>query len=104
MRGATLLLMGSAVVGIASIARSQTYALPEESVPVSLSGPGAEIVVNNCSGCHSLDYISTQPHGKGVQFWRDSVKKMITVYGAPVAPEDIEPISIALDKSHSPPG
>ena len=53
-------------------------------------------MVNNCSACHSLDYITTQPRGKGEQFWRDSVAKMVNVYKAPLSPEDADAVGAAL--------
>ncbi|KEY97937.1 sulfite:cytochrome C oxidoreductase subunit B, partial [Sphingomonas sp. BHC-A] len=49
-----------------------------------------------CSACHSLDYVTTQPRGKGAQFWQDSVGKMIKVYGAPIEPADAERIAAYL--------
>ncbi len=56
------------------------------------------MVVNNCASCHSLDYLTAQPRGKGAQFWRDSVTKMITVYKAPLSPEEAEQVSAVLAK------
>lgn len=87
---ATLLLCGA--VG----ARPVTYAPPPETVPPMLADGAGEIVVNTCSACHSLEYISTQPRGKGPQFWKDAVTKMINVYKAPIAPEDADAVTAAL--------
>jgi hypothetical protein len=53
-------------------------------------------VVDNCSACHSLDYITTQPRGKGEQFWRDAVAKMVNVYKAPLSPEDADAVAATL--------
>ena len=44
----------------------------------------------------SLDYITTQPRGKGEQFWRDAVAKMVNVYKAPLSPEDADDVGAAL--------
>lgn len=76
--------------------RPVTYALPEDRTPAELSQADAEVVVNNCASCHSLDYIVTQPRGKGAKFWRDEVTKMLTVYKALVAPEDADEIARVL--------
>ena len=70
--------------------------LPIGDTPPELADPASEVVVNNCSACHSLDYITTQPRGKGEQFWRDAVAKMVTVYGAPISPEDAAAVGAEL--------
>ena len=41
-----------------------------------------------CKACHSADYISTQPPGKGKAFWQAEVQKMIKVYKAQIAEGD----------------
>ena len=77
-----------------------TYNLPEEQ-PIELpAGEGADLTQANCAACHSLDYVRTQPRGKGAQFWRDAVTKMIKVYGAPIEPQDAETISTYLGKTY----
>jgi len=50
--------------------------------------------MNNCTACHSADYIATQPRGPQFkeEFWRAEVNKMIKVYGAPIADADIAKI------------
>ena len=69
------------------------YNLPPETAAFK-PGPHLEDVMNNCTGCHSADYISTQPRGPkfGQDFWRAEVTKMIKVYGAPIADADIPKI------------
>lgn len=66
------------------------YDLPPETAAFG-PGPNRDLVMNNCTGCHSADYISTQPRGPefGQDFWRAEVTKMIKVYGAPIADADI---------------
>ena len=39
-----------------------SYTLPDETAAFK-PGPNLELVQNNCTGCHSADYISTQPRG-----------------------------------------
>ena len=55
--------------------------------------PGAnlEVVQNNCTACHSADYIKTQPRGEKFkkEFWTAEVTKMIKVYGAPIEDADV---------------
>lgn len=93
---AALALAAAAALGSATAAWSLTCRLPVDAIPAELSQPDAQAVVANCSGCHSLDYLTTQPRGKGAQFWRDAVTKMITVYGAPIAPGEVDGITTAL--------
>jgi sulfite dehydrogenase (cytochrome) subunit B len=79
-------LSATATTGAAPIA----YALPEETAALK-PGPNLDVVRNNCTGCHSADYISTQPQGAKYKndFWQAEVTKMIKVYGAPIDPADV---------------
>jgi mono/diheme cytochrome c family protein len=96
------LAIGCALLA-AGAARSSGYRLPEER-PIRLPpGEGAELVAGYCSACHSLDYVLTQPRGKGAQFWKDSVSKMVNVYGAPVESADAGRISAYLARSFGAP-
>ena len=67
-----------------------SYKLPEETAAFR-PGPNLEVVQNNCTGCHSADYIATQPRGPKYKadFWKAEVNKMIKLYGAPVADADV---------------
>ena len=66
-------------------AKPISYNLPEETAAFK-PGPGVEFAQNNCTACHSADYIQTQPHGPKFKkdFWQAEVTKMIKVYGAPI--------------------
>ncbi len=78
-----------AVAGTSSFAVAETYTLPDETATLKKSSdPGYQKAADTCSICHSVDYISTQPPGKGKDFWTAEVKKMIGVYGAPVQEGD----------------
>ena len=94
------IILGVGALAVAASAKPREYQLPTDTVPAALAGPQSEIIVNNCMGCHSLDYITTQPRGKGAQFWRDAVNKMINVYGAPIDPADVDALTAALQQSH----
>lgn len=82
----------------AAIGRPVQYRQRADTVPAALSDAQGSVVAANCSACHSLDYITTQPHGKGAQFWRDEVAKMINVYKAPLAPADADAVAAELDR------
>lgn len=86
----TLLL---SLIGLASsaIAEPMVYQLPPETAELR-PGPGVETAAV-CKACHSADYMSTQPPGKGKAFWQAEVQKMIKVYGASIAQDDVAVIA-----------
>ena len=88
--------LGSCVLGIimaAAGAAPIAYKLPEETAAFR-PGPNLDVVKNNCTGCHSADYINTQPQGPKYKkdFWQAEVTKMIKVYGAPIEQADVSKI------------
>jgi len=98
---ALVLAAGFAALAIsvgASGAKPVTFEMPEEAVPAELADGAGEPVVAACSTCHSLEYITTQPRGKGAQFWRDAVAKMVNVYKAPLEPADADTVAEVLAK------
>jgi cytochrome c553 len=77
----------------AAAAAPIAYDLPPEAAAFR-PGPNLDVVMNNCTGCHSADYIATQPRGPKfkMDFWRAEVTKMIKVYGAPIPDADVPKI------------
>ena len=77
------------------------YKLPEETVALK-PGPNLEVVKNNCTACHSVDYISTQPRGPKFKkdFWQAEVTKMIKTYGAPISEADAKVIADYLAQTY----
>jgi sulfite dehydrogenase (cytochrome) subunit B len=71
-------------------AKPVNYKLPNETAQFK-PGPNLEIVKNNCTACHSADYVQTQPRGPKFKkdFWQAEVNKMIKVYGAQIGEADI---------------
>jgi sulfite dehydrogenase (cytochrome) subunit B len=67
-----------------------SYTLPDETAAFK-PGPNLEVAQNNCTACHSADYIQTQPRGAKFKkdFWQAEVTKMIKVYGAPIEDADV---------------
>lgn len=98
MRRLSSVLTAAALITLAGAVSAKPVSLPllPETVPAVLADSEGEVVVNNCSSCHSLEYIVTQPRGKGAQFWKDSVTKMVNVYKAPVEPADAEAVAAVL--------
>ena len=66
------------------------YTLPEETATLAPRN-NRDVVEANCTGCHSADYIKTQPHGEKFKkdFWQAEVTKMIKIYGAPIDQADV---------------
>lgn len=93
----TILLAG---IAYATAATAMSYRLPSDEPTRLLPGPDADLAAGTCAACHSLDYITTQPRGKGAQFWKDSVTKMVKVYGAPIKPDDADRIAAYLGKTY----
>jgi sulfite dehydrogenase (cytochrome) subunit B len=85
------ILAAITALGIATaLAAPLNYETPEETAAFK-PGPNLEVVQNNCTTCHSADYISTQPRGEKFKrdFWQAEVTKMIKVYGAPIDEADV---------------
>ena len=80
-----LTLATAACLGGWASAAPISYTLPDETAAFK-PGPNLEVVRNNCTACHSADYVSTQPRGPKFKkdFWQAEVTKMIKVYGAPI--------------------
>ena len=88
-----LVLPLAAVAGMAmssANAAPVSYKLPDETAAFK-PGPNLEVVQNNCTACHSADYVNTQPRGPKFKkdFWQAEVTKMIKVYGAPIDDADV---------------
>jgi sulfite dehydrogenase (cytochrome) subunit B len=65
------------------------YQTPDE-VAAFRPGPNLDVINNNCTACHSADYVNTQPPMKDRKaFWQAEVTKMIKVYGASIDDADI---------------
>jgi mono/diheme cytochrome c family protein len=96
MMNRSMLLAASVVVALAgaSFAAAQAkpvkYTLPEETATFK-PGTNRDVVMNNCTACHSSDYVQTQPRGPKFKkdFWQAEVTKMIKVYGAPIDDADV---------------
>src|ERR1700675_1276726 len=95
------LLPAVALLGLVSIPVAARAAPPLELKSVKLDlpdsdrmfpdGPGSDAINNNCLACHSADMVLDQAE-LSKQAWAAEVDKMINVYKAPVAPEDVGPI------------
>lgn len=83
--GAAVALAVVGSLAAATLAKPVTYAPPAESSTLKKTAdPGFNRAELLCVVCHSRDYITTQPPGKGKEFWTAEVNKMVTVYGAAI--------------------
>jgi mono/diheme cytochrome c family protein len=104
MQRIALLGLAATACGLAIVsvnARPVSYTLPDETAAFK-PGPNLDVMQGNCVACHSADYILTQPQGPKFQkeFWQAEVTKMITVFGAPIAPSDVPKIVDYLTATH----
>jgi mono/diheme cytochrome c family protein len=99
MRNFTCSLVILVLLTQASDAKPLTYVLPEETTALR-PGPDMETARDNCMSCHSVDYINTQPPGRGSEFWEAEVKKMIKSYHAPISEADAKAIADYLAKTY----
>jgi sulfite dehydrogenase (cytochrome) subunit B len=85
--------VAAAGLGRAVTAAPVNYKLPEETAAFK-PGPNLEVVQNNCTACHSADYVNIQPRGPKFKkdFWQAEVTKMIKVYGATIDDADVPKI------------
>jgi sulfite dehydrogenase (cytochrome) subunit B len=96
------LMVGVCSSGLVALsAKPISYKLPDETAAFR-PGPNLEAVQNNCTGCHSSDYVQTQPRGAKFKqdFWRAEVTKMIKVYGAPIDEAEIGKIVDYLTQTY----
>lgn len=98
-----MILMGLVLfAGIAALqAKPVNYKLPGETGAFK-PGRNVEVVQANCTGCHSVDYIATQPRGPKFkkEFWQAEVTKMIKVYGAQIDEADVGKIADYLAENY----
>ncbi len=68
------------------------HALAQEDKVKLKDAPERPLLVAQCSGCHSLDYIPMNAPFLDRKGWEAEVTKMIKVMGAAVADKDLPPI------------
>ncbi len=94
-------LISAAAVATFAEAKPVKITLPEETATFK-PGTNRDVVMNNCTACHSSDYVQTQPRGPKFKkdFWTAEVNKMIKVYGAPIDEADIGKIVEYLTENY----
>ena len=74
-------------------------AFSQESKVALKDGPGKD-KAQACVACHSLDYIPMNSRFLDKAGWTASVNKMINVFGAPIAKEDVDAIAGYLAQNY----
>jgi hypothetical protein len=99
------LLMAAVLAPLPGRAEAPPFTLKSVSVALPdtgrmFPGEGSAAINNNCLACHSAGMVLNQPPlSKAV--WAAEVNKMIRVYKAPVAEEDIAAIIDYLTRTKS---
>ena len=99
----TLLAAASAVLGlgVAGQALSKSIQLPPDGVQLKASSlPGYAKAQTNCVACHSAEYMLYQPPNASRPYWDAMVKRMKTVFKAPLDDADIPVIVDYLAKTY----
>ena len=77
-------------------------ALGQESKVTLKDGRGRD-TAQQCVACHSLDYIQMKSRFLDKTGWTASVNKMINVFGAPIAKDDVDAIASYLAENYGKP-
>ena len=94
MRSIAFAIIAASLTGAAAFADEE---------PVQLkAGPGLDKVQADCGACHSLDYVPMNSPYLNDAGWDAEVGKMITAFGAPIAPADAKTIADYLKKNYGP--
>ncbi len=96
---AAFVLAISVVGGLSVLAAGLKIELPADRATLR-PGPGSDLASGQCLICHSADYITTQPPGKPLAFWKAEVEKMKKVYGAPIPDDQIDPVAAYLARTY----
>ena len=85
---------------VAILAMPALATAEDESATVLADGPGRDQVQAACSMCHSLDYIVMNSPVQDQAGWDKTVKKMISVFGAPLTAEESSAIVAYLARHY----
>jgi len=73
---------------VASLTAPACATADDETTLALADGPGRDQVQAACSMCHSVDYIVMNSPIQDQAGWDKTVKKMVTVFGAPLTAEE----------------
>jgi sulfite dehydrogenase (cytochrome) subunit B len=85
----------------AAMAAPKTITLPADGVQLKPSAlPGYAKAQANCVACHSAEYMHYQPPTASRPYWDAMVKRMKTVFKAPIDDADMPAIIDYLAKTY----
>jgi sulfite dehydrogenase len=89
-------------LSVAVRAQVRSITLPAETITFRPSKlPGYELARQQCSSCHSAEYVPYQPTS-GRPYWQATVDKMVKTFGAPIPADQIPPIVDYLVATYGP--
>ena len=88
---------------LAALLLAATPALAAEEAVTLKPGPGIAAIQQNCSGCHSLDYVQMNSPFLSPDAWKAEIGKMRAAYGAAIDDEDAATIHRYLSENYGPP-
>lgn len=78
-----------------------TMDLPFEKLAYRKSDlPGYQLTLQQCSACHSPEYVIYQPTSSTRAYWQATVDKMVKVFGAPLPADQVAPIVDYLSRTY----
>ena len=101
MPGVQTYLWIALAAGTSAHAATKTIQLPADGVQFEASDlPGYLKVRASCVTCHSAEYIRYQPATAARAYWEAMVRRMKTVFNAPVEEADVNEIVDYLVKTY----
>ena len=97
----TLIVVALLAVSALAHAGSKSMVLPPDGVQLKPSSlPGYSKAQASCVACHSAEYMQSQPPTAARPYWETMVKRMKTVFKAPIDDADIPMIVDYLAQSY----
>jgi mono/diheme cytochrome c family protein len=103
LNGNTRTFVAAITVGLAGavFAAPKTIVLPPDGVQLKMSAlPGYAKAQANCVACHSAEYMQYQPPTAPRPYWDAMVKRMKSVFRAPIDDADMPAIVDYLAKTY----
>lgn len=86
----TMLVAAGLAMSAAATVSAKNITLPPEKATFEQSTlPGYQKVLQNCTACHSAQYMQTQP-ASSLKWWQGEVRKMKATYGANIPDADMD--------------
>jgi mono/diheme cytochrome c family protein len=83
-------LLATTLVTSPAFAVTKSIQLPPDGAQLKISPlPGFDKALHNCVACHSAEYMLYQPPTSARPYWDTMVKRMKTVFKAPIEDADI---------------